>query len=72
MPLHYVSDNSGNTVAVQIPIDEWNSITEKYAGIEELPQWQKNIIDQRLNAIADNPASLKPFEDLFKELDKED
>jgi hypothetical protein len=72
MPLHYVSDNSGNTVAVQIPIDEWNRITEKYAGIEDLPLWQKNIVDQRLQAVAENPGSIKNVDDLLKELDKED
>jgi hypothetical protein len=72
MPLHYVFDNAGNTVAIQIPIDEWNRITEKYEGIEELPQWQKNIIDNRLQMIADNPGALKPVNELFTELDKED
>ena len=31
----------------------------------ELPQWQKDIIDERLDAIAKNPQRLKPIEFLF-------
>jgi len=76
MSLQYISDNTGNTTAVIIPIDEWNGIRNKYPDVEsiegDLPQWQKDIIDRNLQAIADNPERLRPIEELFRELDKED
>ncbi len=75
MSLQYISDDSGHTTAVIIPIEEWNIIRNEYPGIEgatnELPQWQKNLIDSRLKKIADNPDCLKPIEELFAELDKD-
>ena len=38
----------------------------------ELPQWQKDIIDNDLQEIADNPDCLRPIDQLFEELDNED
>ena len=48
MPLQYIQDDNGMTTAVVVPIDEWNRITEKYADVEQIPEWQKKIIDQRI------------------------
>jgi len=39
---------------------------------QDLPQWQKDIIDDRLKAIADDPACLRPIDELFEELNNED
>jgi hypothetical protein len=76
MPLSYVSDYTGNTIAVQIPIEDWNLLKKQYPGVEaiqeSLPQWQKDLLDKRLQAIADNPARLRPIEELYEELDAED
>ena len=64
MNLQYIQDNNGNTTAVVVPIEEWNKITEKYTDVEELPQWQKTIIDQRLDFIKNHPDQLIPLENL--------
>lgn len=76
MPINYVSDDTGATIAVQIPIDEWNSLKEKYPGMGELQSsisnWQKLIIEQRLEAISNDPSRLHPIEELFEELDKDE
>jgi hypothetical protein len=69
MNLQYLQDNNGNTTAVVIPIEEWNKFTEKYNDLEELPQWQKDVIDQRLGFIKNHPDELVPLEDFMKELD---
>lgn len=69
MNLQYLQDNKGNTTAVVVPIEQWNRFTEKYNDLEELPQWQKNIIDQRLDLIKNHPDELLPLEDFMKELD---
>jgi len=33
MSLQFISDNSGNTTAVIVPIQEWNAIVENQAGL---------------------------------------
>lgn len=76
MSVNYVSDNSGFTIAVQIPIEEWKKIKDKYPDVDDLdntlPAWQKQVIDERLHAIAENPSRLKPISGLLHELDNED
>lgn len=76
MSLNYVSDNRGEPIAVQIPIEDWKRIKNKYPDIDEmdndLPEWQKEVIDKRLEAIRKNPASVRPIQELLDELDKEE
>lgn len=72
MNLQYLQDNNGNTTAVVVPIEEWNKFTEKYHELEELPQWQKNVIDQRLGFAKNHPDQLLPLEDFMKELDRDE
>jgi putative addiction module component (TIGR02574 family) len=66
----YTYDKQGNAVGVFLPIDDWNSIKDNMP-VEELPQWQKDIIDRRLMMIKQNPDSLIPLEDFMAEMDKE-
>ncbi len=74
MPVNYVSDNSGSTIAVQISIEDWKRIKNKYPDVDDLdgilPLWQKQLIDRRLEAIAANPEKLHPIDELIEELDK--
>ena len=76
MSVNYVSDNSGQTIAVQISIEDWKRMKDKYPDVDELdgplPEWQKQLIDQRLAAIDQHPDRLRPIDELFSELDKED
>jgi hypothetical protein len=76
MPVNYVSDNSGSTIAVQIPIEDWKRIKNKYPDVDDfdstLTLSQKQFIDQRLEAIAVNPERLRPVDELLEELDKEE
>jgi hypothetical protein len=72
MNLQYLQDNNGNTTAVVVPIQEWNQLTEKYKGLEELPQWQKEVIDQRLAFVKNHPDQLVPLDNFMKELDKDE
>ena len=72
MNVQYISDNLGNKIAVVVAIEDWTLIKNNYPDIEnhedELPQWQKDLIDDRLETIAKKPELLKPIEGLFKEL----
>ena len=61
MNLQYLQDNNGNTTAVVILIEDLNRITDKYNGLEELPQWQKKIVDQRLDFVKNHPDQLVPL-----------
>jgi hypothetical protein len=74
MSVNYVSDSSGETIAVQISIDDWQKIKNKYPDVDSIdgniPQWQRDMLDKRMKAIQDNPNSIKDIEGLFEELDK--
>ena len=72
MPLQYIQDFNGATTAVIVPIEEWNKITEKYSGLEELPQWQKDIIDHRLELYKKHPERVMPIEQFFEQMDKDE
>ncbi len=56
-------------------MEDWNLIESTYPDInnlsKKLPQWQKDIIDTRLDAIAKDPQRLKPIENLFEAMSKE-
>lgn len=72
MKLQVLLDNFGNQTGVYVPMEDWTLIKNNYPDIEtleqELPQWEKDLIDSRLEAIAKNPERLKPIESLFEEL----
>lgn len=73
--LQYISDSTGKTTGVFIPIDEWIDLKKKYQGIDqeetEVPQWQKEIVIQRLEAFRSNPSSALDFEDAIDDIEKE-
>lgn len=74
MKLQVLQDNFGNQTGVYIPMEDWTLIKNSYPDIEtlgqELPQWEKDLIDIRLQAIAKNPERLKAIESLFEELNR--
>ncbi len=74
MNLKVLQDSNGKNTGVFITMEEWNLIESTYPDInnlsKELPQWQKDIIDTRLDAIAKDPQRLKPIENLFEAMNK--
>ncbi|SHG09250.1 hypothetical protein SAMN05444372_102226 [Flavobacterium micromati] len=74
MNVQYISDNLGNKTAVVVAIEDWESIKKSYPSIEnvneELPEWQKDILDARLSDL-NNPEKFKSIEYLFDVLDEE-
>ncbi len=68
MPLQYVSDSNGSTIAVQIPIEDWNILKERYELQQEIPQWHKAIIDQRLASYKGDTTSVTSLHDFIKEI----
>ncbi len=74
MKLQVLYDSNGNNSGVYIPSQEWSLIKQQYPDIEEIsndiPEWQKEILTKRLEAIAKNPERIKPIQGLFDALDK--
>jgi hypothetical protein len=72
MKLQVIQDGHGKNTGVFIPIEDWVSIKNQYPDIENadsnLQQWEKDLIDTRLDAIAKNPDRLKSGKKLLKEL----
>jgi len=72
MRLQIIQDGNGKDTGVFIPINDWLTIKESYPDIEEagkeLPKWEKDLIEQRLKAISDNPERLMQGNMLLDEL----
>ena len=72
MRLQVIQDGQGKNTGVFIPIEDWTLIKNQYPDIEnagiDLPQWEKDLIDERLDTIAKNPERLKTGEQLIQEL----
>lgn len=66
----YTYDNNGNPVGVFLSIDDWNKITQEAP--VEIPEWQKKLIDLRLEEYNSNPLQMQNADDFFAELDNED
>ena len=76
MNLQYLHDISGNTTGVFIPIKAWNKLKKKYQDIEMednmgLHQWQKDIIDERLEDTAKSNKKFQNFETAIVEIENE-
>jgi hypothetical protein len=67
-----VKDQQGMPMGVFIPIQSWNTLVVQYPDIatldEDLPQWEKEFIDKRLDMIQRYPERLKPIEMLLETL----
>nr|WP_259070135.1 hypothetical protein [Mucilaginibacter sp. X4EP1]MCS3815294.1 hypothetical protein [Mucilaginibacter sp. X4EP1] len=74
MSIQYLSNEKGQVAAVQLPIEEWELIKMKYPDIDhldaELPEWHKQLIDARLDALEKNAELIRPISELMGELDK--
>jgi hypothetical protein len=74
MNLQVLQDNLGNQTGVYVPMEDWALIKTNYPDIEsidqDLSQWEKDLIDSRLAAIAKSPERLKPISELFEELNR--
>jgi len=58
--LQYISDSSGKTTGVFIPIAEWNELKSKYKGIDQeqidIPSWHVKEVRERFDNYRDNKA----------------
>jgi len=75
MKFQYLSDNTGKTTGVFIPISEWNELRSKYKNIDseeiELPSFQQDEVNRRLIDHKNNPELALNFDDTIQKLKKE-
>lgn len=74
MKTQIIKDYNGLPTGVFIPIQDWENLKKHYPNIEkvdeELPQWQKDLLDARLSEM-NHPENLEPIDELLKVLDAE-
>jgi hypothetical protein len=75
MPVQYVSDTFGQTTGVLISIDDWNQLRRRHPDVDEieggLPQWQKDVIDERMLLLKQHPEQVTSLEDFLAELESD-
>ncbi|MBC7748590.1 MAG: addiction module protein [Methylotenera sp.] len=75
MSLQIIQNSKGENTGVFIPMDDWEIMKTNYPDVDnldkEIPDWQKQLLDSRLEDIARNPKNLRPISELFEELDRD-
>ena len=73
MKLQVIRDAKGKNTGVFIPIEDCALIKSNYPDIEsiqnEIPDWQKQLLDKRTKNILANNDLIQPIDGLFEELD---
>jgi hypothetical protein len=78
MTLQFIHDNRGNTTGVFIPIEDWQSLKLKYSDLNkeeventiELSNWQKELLDERLNDYYTNDTDIADFDETIDSIEK--
>jgi hypothetical protein len=72
MNVQYISDNTGKTTGVFIPISEWNELKGKYKDIEQIdvPEWQMKEVRKRLEDYKNNPDQAMDFDTAMDDIEK--
>lgn len=77
MNLQYISDNSGKTTGVFIPIQEWEGLKSKFKGLEEVElgeQSKEEILQglqqavEEMNLVKQGKLKARDAKDLLNEL----
>ncbi len=75
MNVQYISDSTGKTTGVFIPISEWIELKNKYIGIDQermdIPTWQINEVEKRLADYKNNPDKALDFDTVIDEIEKD-
>lgn len=73
MSLQYISDSTGQTTGVFIPINEWNNLKNKFKRIEQeeigVPQWQADIVRERAESYKNDPKQILDFNEAMDDIE---
>ncbi|MBD1383859.1 addiction module protein [Mucilaginibacter rigui] len=74
MSLQFISDSTGETTGVFIPIEEWNELKGKFKGIEQaeiaVPGWHVDVLNKRLADYKNDPTHVMDFDAAMDEIEK--
>jgi len=74
MNLQFISDSTGKTTGVFIPIKEWNELKSKFKGIEQedidIPAWHMDVVRKRLGDYKNNPGQAMDFDTAMDDIEK--
>jgi len=75
MNLQFISDSTGKTAGVFIPINEWNELKSRFKGIEQeeitVPDWHLAIVRERLKNYEKDPEQVLDFEVTMADIEKD-
>lgn len=73
MNLQYISDSTGQTTGVFIPINEWNDLKSKFKGIEQeeigAPEWQVDVVKERVRNYKSDPKQVLDFNEAMDDIE---
>jgi hypothetical protein len=76
MNLQFITDFSGKTTGVLIPIKNWIKMLNRYKDLREemsafeIPDWHQQIVSDRLEAYQKNPGETANFSDAVNNIEK--
>ena len=74
MNVQYITDDTGKTTGVFIPISDWNGLKSKYAEINEetnIPEFHKEVVRNRMAEYDKNPEIGLDYDEVMTELKSE-
>ena len=75
MSLQFISDSTGETTGVFIPINEWNELKNKFKGIEQegldIPAWHIDLVRKRSEDYKNNPENTIDFDAAMDDIEKD-
>ena len=73
MNLQYISDNTGKTTGVFIPISKCKELKSRYKGIDkedtDIPVWQMNEVKKRLQEYRNSPEQWLDFDSVMDDIE---
>jgi hypothetical protein len=74
MHVQYITDDTGKTTGVFIPISDWNGLKSKYTEINEesiIPESHKEVVRSRMAEYDNNPEMGLDYDEVMTELKSE-
>lgn len=75
MSLQFISDSTGETTGVFIPIKEWNELKSRFKGIEEeeltVPAWHVDLVRKRVSNYKNDPGQAIDFDTAMDDIEKD-
>lgn len=75
MDIQFVTDNSGKSTGVFIPIEQWNKLKSKFRDLEkeelDIPEWQQLELDERLDQYTTDSDQVIDAKNVLDDIDSE-